>query len=443
MQVSVEKVSDIKTTLKVSVPAEEIDNKVKQKLQEVSRTANVPGFRPGKVPFPVITKHYGQAVRQDVVSQVIQDKLYQAILDNKLQVVGMPNVKVDVNEMGQDLSFSAESECFPEVDVKDLDKMKVEKWASEAQEADIEKMFDTLKQQYADWKDVTRKAKKGDRVTLDFEGFLEGKAFDGGSATDMPLILGSNTMIPGFEDGLMGIKAEEARELNLTFPKEYHAENLAGKETLFKVTAKSVAEPVMPELNDEFATKFGVKDMDTLRKEVVANMTRELEFALMSKLKENVSEQLLKYNEIEVPAALVNQEIDHLRMSAYQRMGLTPKDVENKKAPELPAEMFTEQAKKRVTLGVLMNRVAQQNELKADADRVKARVAKLASVYEQPEAVVDQYYQSPEQLAEVEQAILEEQVMEKLLESMHVEEKAMDFYDVMREMGQNPANMVA
>lgn len=441
MQVSVEKISNIKSILKVVIPAEEIDNKVKQKLLEISKTAQVPGFRPGKVPFPVISKNYSAAARQDVVSQVIQDKLYAAILEHKLQVVGMPSVDIDVDEAGKDLAFSAEAECFPEVDVQDLDKMKVDKWVASVKEEDIDKMFDTLKQQHADWNEVKRAAKEEDRVIIDFEGFLDGKPFEGGAANDMPLVLGSNTMIPGFEEGLKGIKSGDQRELTLTFPKDYHADNLAGKETLFKVTAKSVTEPVMPELDDNFASKFGVKDMATLRKEVVSNMERELEFALTANLKDQVSEQLLKYNDIDVPGALVDQEVEHLKMGAYQRMGLSPKDVENKKAPELPGEMFQDQAKKRVALGVLMNRVVQKDQIKADADRVKTRIEKVASVYEDPKEMIEHYYKSPEQLAEMEQAVLEEQVIEKLLESIQVEEKQMDFYEVMRSMGQDPANM--
>ncbi len=441
MQVSVEKISNIKSILKVVIPAEEIDNKVKQKLLEISKTAQVPGFRPGKVPFPVITKHYGAAARQDVVSQVIQDKLYSAVLEHKLQVVGMPKVDINVNEMGQDLAFSAEAECFPEVEIHGLDKMKVEKWIASVKEEDIEKMFETLKQQHADWNEVERGAKGDDRIIIDFEGFLDDKPFEGGSATDMPLILGSKTMIPGFEDGLLGMKSGESRELKLTFPEDYHADNLAGKDTLFKVTAKTVTEPVLPKLNDEFASKFGVKDMAVLRQEVVSNMERELEFALAAKLKEQVSEELIKYNEIDVPDALVDQEIEHLRMGAYQRMGLSPKDVENNKVPELPNDMFQAQAKKRVVLGVLMNQVVQKEQMKADADRIKARIEKISSVYENPQEMIEHYYKSPEQLAEVEQAVLEEQVVEKLLESVQIEEKQIDFYEVMRSMGQDPASM--
>lgn len=444
MQVSVEPVSKIQTKLTITVPAKDIDEKVEQKLKSIAPNVKVSGFRPGKVPMGVVKQQYGSAVRQDIIGEVIQDKFYAAIVDNKIQAVGMPKIDLDSNEDGKDLVFTATVEVFPTVELKGLDKIKIEKVTAEVQDKDVDEMFETLRKQHAEWKPVKRAAKKEDQVIIDFEGYIDGNKFEGGSANDMPLVLGSNTMIPGFEDGLMELKEGDKKDIEVAFPEEYHAEDLAGKPATFKTTVKEVNEPVLSDLNDEFATKFNVDTMEQLRAEVRKNMERELEFALTTKVKEAVTEALLEQNEIEVPEALVKQEVEHLKMQAYQRMGMNPAELKDKsKLPELPAELFEEQAKKRVTLGVLMNRAMDMYEVKPDEKRVRARVEKVAQAYENPEEVIKHYYDNKQQLAEMEQAVLEDMIVEALLDAVTVKEKTVGFYDLMREAGQNPSNFIA
>jgi trigger factor len=344
----------------------------------------------------------------------------------------MPRVEVLVDKEGADLEFKASFEVFPEVEVKGLDQLVIEKPVSSVTDADLDEMMETLRKQHAKWEKVEQAAKDGNRVVIDFEGTMDGEKFEGGSANDVPLVLGSKQMIEGFEAGIEGMKAGDVRDLNLTFPANYHSDKFAGKPVSFKITVKEVAEPILPELGEELAKLFNVSDLEKLKKEVRANMERELEFTMKNKVKDQVMEGLLKHNTVELPAGLVSDEIERLKQQALQRMGMWQKN-KSAQQPELPNELFDEQAKRRVTLGLLMNKVITMNAIKADQDRVKAMVEKMVSVFENPEEVAKHYYSDRNQMAEIEQIVVEEQVVEKILESAKVNEKPMKFSEVMQQ----------
>ncbi|MDF2940900.1 MAG: trigger factor, partial [Gammaproteobacteria bacterium] len=337
-----------------------------------------------------------------------------------------------VDKEGADLEFKASFEVFPEVEVKGLDQLVIEKPVSTVTDSDLDEMMETLRKQHAKWEKVERVANNGDRVIIDFEGTMDGVKFEGGSANDVPLVLGSKQMIEGFEAGIEGMKAGDVRDLELSFPANYHAEKLAGKPVSFKITVKEVAEPILPELGEELAKLFNVSDFDKLKKEVRSNMERELEFSLKNKVKDQVMEGLLKHNTVELPSGLINDEIERLKQQALQRMGMWQKN-KSAQQPELPNELFEDQAKRRVTLGLLMNKVITMNAIKADQDRVKAMVEKMVSVFENPEEVAKHYYSDRNQMAEIEQIVIEEQVVEKILESAKVNEKPMKFSEVMQQ----------
>ncbi|MDO8953496.1 MAG: trigger factor [Gammaproteobacteria bacterium] len=437
MKISVSLSQGIQRTIDITVPAELIEQAYNKRLQEAARTATINGFQPAKsrkspLPIAKVIEHYGPAIRREVVSEMLQKGFYEALTETKLNPASMPRVEVVVDQSGADLQFKASFEVFPEIEVKGLDQLVIEKPIASVTDNDLSDMMETLRKQHAKWDKVERAAAHEDRVIIDFEGFLQDEKFEGGSANDVPLVLGSKQMIEGFESGIEGMKAGEVRELNLQFPADYQAENLAGKAAVFKVTLKEVSAPVLPALDDELAKLFNVSDIAKLQKEVRANMERELEFTLKNKVKDQVMDGLMQHNTVELPSGLVNDEIKRLKEQALQKMGMWQKN-KSAEQPELPDELFKDHANRRVTLGLLMNKVITQNEIKPDADKVRALVEKMASVYEAPEDVVKQFYADREQMTEIEQIVVEELVVEKILESAKVSDKQMSFADVMQQ----------
>lgn len=431
MKVSVEQVNVLERRLNISVPAASIDQEFQKRVQKAAQTARIDGFRPGKVPMEVIKKRFGVAIHQEAVGEALQQNFYAALQQEKLNPAGMPKIELVKAEQGQDLEFVATFEVMPEItEVKGLDKITVEKPVAEVTDQDLANMLETLRKQQASWETVSRAAKDDDRVNIDFEGLMDDKPFQGGSGSNVPLVLGSKRMIDGFEAGLVGVKAGETRELNLQFPADYHAKELAAKPVVFRVKVNEISEPVLAELNDEFAAKFGVADLATLKKEVRSNMERELEFNLKNRVKNQVMDGLLANNPLDVPAAMIQEEIGRLKQQAMAQFGFQPK--KGQKLPELPDDLFIEQAKRRLALGLLLNKVMSANGIKADAERIKALAEKMASVYQNPEEVVKHYYQDKRQYAEIEQIVLEEQIVEKILESATVTEKSVAFSDVIQ-----------
>ncbi|WP_371377419.1 trigger factor [Thalassotalea aquiviva] len=434
MQVSVETTQGLERKLSISVPAETVDLEVKNRLRQLARTQRINGFRPGKVPVSVIQKRYGQSVRQEVAGEIMQRNFVDAIVAEKLNPAGRPHFVAKSNEEGKELEFEATFEIYPEIELAGLDTVNVEKPVVEVTDADLDEMFVTLQNQHKTWKENKRKTKKGDRLTLDFNGRVDGEEFEGGKAENFVLELGSGRMIPGFEKEITGMKVNEEKTISVTFPEDYHAENLKGKDAEFDIKVHKTEGPVLPEIDDEFAKLFGVEDggVEALRVEVKKNMERELTQAVKAKVKEQVLDGIVAANEVDVPKALVAQEIDALRQQAMQRFGgqMDPKNM-----PQLPAEMFEEQAQRRVKVGLLLGEVIKVNELKVDEAKVKALIESAASAYEDPQEVIEYYNNNKELMQQMQHVALEEQAIDLVLEKANVEEKASNFKDIMNPQG--------
>lgn len=428
MSLNIETTQGLERRVNITVPSETVEQAVREELKRVAKTARVDGFRKGKVPAQIIEKRFGATVRQDVLGDLLQKHFFTAAFENKINLAGRPTFTVEQFESGKDLVFSATFEVYPEVQLQGLDQIKVEKPVVEITDADIDKMIDVLRKQQATWAESTEAAKADDRVVIDFVGSVDGEEFEGGKATDFTLFMGQGRMIPGFEDGIVGHKAGEQFDIQVTFPAEYHAENLKGKAAKFAITLKKVEVMVLPELTDEFVAKFGptTKTVADLRAEIAKNMQRELKNTLVSRVKTQVIDGLLAQNPIDVPVSAVEQEIETLRAQAAQRFG-----GNTQQAAQLPRELFEEQAKRRVQVGLLFAEVIASNELKADDARVKAMIEDIASAYEQPAEVVEYYSKNKELMNNVRNIVLEEQAVDAVLAKAQVTEKVTSFDDVM------------
>ncbi|MFU2059843.1 trigger factor [Avibacterium volantium] len=428
MSFNIETTQGLERRVTITVPAETVDQAVREELKRVAKNARVDGFRKGKVPPHIIEKRFGASVRQDVLGDLLQKHFFNVLVDSKVNLAGRPSFNVEQFEAGKDLVFTATFEVYPEVELKGLDQIKVEKPVVEISEADIDKMVDVLRKQQATWEETQEPAKADDRVTIDFVGTVDGEEFEGGKATDFVLAMGQSRMIPGFEEGIIGHKAGDQFDIDVTFPEEYHAENLKGKAAKFAITLKKVEVMVLPELTDEFVAKFGpnTKTVADLRAEIAKNMQRELKNALTARVKNQVIEGLIEQNPIDVPAAAVEQEIDVLRQQAAQRFGGNAQQ-----AAQLPRELFEEQAKRRVQVGLLLSEVIASNELKADEARADAMIQDIASAYEQPAEVVEYYKNNKELMNNIRNVVLEDQAIDAVLAKAQVTEKPASFDEVM------------
>ena len=434
MQVSVETTQGLERRLTISVPAETVDVEVKNRLRQVSKTQRINGFRPGKVPPSVIQKRYGKSVRQEVAGEIMQRSFVDAIVAEKINPAGRPSFVAKSNEDGKELEFEATFEVYPEVELKDLEKIAVERPDVEVTDSDLDEMFETLQKQHQTWKENKRKTKKGDKLTLDFTGRVDGEEFEGGKAEAFELELGAGRMIPGFEKEITGMKVGEEKTIKVTFPDDYHAENLKGKDAEFDIVVHKTEGPVLPKVDEEFAKLFGVEEggVEALREEVSKNMARELTQAVKAKVKDQVLEGLLESHEVGLPSALVAQEVDVLRQQAMQRF---QGQMDPKNLPELPSEMFTEQAERRVKIGLLLGEVIKVNELKVDDAKVDELIATAASAYEDPKEVIEYYANNKELMQQMQNVALEEQAVELLVEKAKVKNKKASFKDIMNPEG--------
>lgn len=436
MQVSVETTQGLERRLTITVPAAAISTEVDKELKQIARNRRVDGFRPGKAPVAMIKKMFGLSVLQDVASRQMQNHFYQAIIANKLTPAGAPTFAPGQLAEGKDLEFAATFEVYPEVQLNALDKIEVTKPVVEITAEDLETMLGTLRKQHATWAKTEAAAASGDRVIIDFVGSIDGEEFEGGKASDFTLELGQGRMIPGFEDGIIGKKAGEEVTVEVTFPAEYHAENLKGKAASFAVTVKAVEAQQLPEVNDEFAKLFGLAEatVDALKVEVKKNMERELNNSIKARVKDQVIKGLLATHEVEVPQALIESEIDVLRRQALQRFG---NNLDPKQLPELPAALFTEQAKDRVKVGLLLGEVIKTNSLQVEDARVQSLIETVASAYEDPQEVIQYYNSNKELLQGMRNVALEEQAIDLVLTKAKVTEEKAKFDEIMNPQAAN------
>jgi trigger factor len=435
MQVSIESTSILERRLTIGVPAERIESEVNSRLQQAAQNVRLKGFRPGKVPMNVIRQRFGDGVRQEVLGEVMSRSFYEAVQQEKLKPAGRPSIEPKTMEPGKDLEYVAVFEVFPDVEPRDYSAIEVIRLSAELTDKDVDTMIENLRKQAGTWDVVDRAAQDGDQVVINYVGTKDGEAFDGGSAENSPLTLGSGRMIPGFEAAIVGMKAGEEKVVPLTFPAEYHNEALKGAAVEFKITVNEVKALKLAELNDEFFKKFGVKEggEEQFRKEVRENMARELKNAVKNKLKNQVMNGLLKVHEdLLVPAALVGEEIQTLRGQTVQQFGGAGNNPSIDFAKLLPDDMFRAQAERRVRLGLLLNAIITRGEVKADADKVRAAVEELASTYEDPQEVIDWYYGNRQQLQGIESMVLEDQIVEQLLAAARVIEQAASYEEALK-----------
>ena len=432
MQVTVETKEGLERVLTITVPAANIEDAVNAELRNIAKNRRFDGFRKGKVPMKMVAKMYGSAVRHDKMGEVMQRHFIEAIVKDKINPAGAPTFAPVEFAEGQDLVFTATFEIYPEVTLQGLDKVVVEKPQVEVKDEDVAEMLETLRKQQSTWADADVAAEDGTRATINFVGSIDGELFEGGKADNFPLEMGQGRMIPGFEDGIKGKKAGDELTIDVNFPEDYHAENLKGKAAQFAITVVKVEARELPEMNDEFVTKFGAEGgVEGLKAEVRKNMERELAQAVKNKIKEQAINGLVEQNDIDVPSALIDQEVEVLRQQAVQRFGGNADT-----APELPRELFEEQAKRRVVVGLLLGEVIKSEELKADDEKVKALINEMASAYEDPTEVVAYYEGNEQMMNNMRNVALEEQAVEAILAKAQVSEKEVRFNEL---MNQQPA----
>lgn len=423
MQVSVEASKGLERTMKIAVPAQEIESQVASRLAEVARTAKLKGFRPGKIPRKVVEKRYGGQVRQEVLSEVLQRSYAQALQQEKLTPAGGPRIQTDEVEVGKDFRFTATFEVFPEVRLAKTDGLAIERAEVEITDGDVDDMLVRLRQQRATWVAVTRESAEGDQVTVDFVGRVDGETFAGGEGKQVPVVLGQGSMLEDFEKGLYGVTAGAEVTVAVNFPADYRNEALAGKQAEFSVSVDEVAERTLPDLDEAFAREFGIEDGDLvqLRTEVRENMQRELDDRIRATLKTQVLDRLVDANPVELPQALIDQEVSALQQEAMRRMGV--EDPAKAPAPEV----FRDNAIRRVHVGLLINELISSQNIQLDAARVTAHIEDLAANYDQPEEIIKVYQSQPRLRSQVEMVVLEEQVTEWLVERGEVTAKPTDF----------------
>lgn len=412
MQVSVESGQGLERKLKVEVPAETVNTEVENRLKSMLGRVRIDGFRPGKVPMKVVRQHYGTQVFHEVAGEMIERSFRDALMQENLRPAGEPAIDTPGLVQGQALAYTATFEIYPEVELAPVADLSIETVTAQVTEADVDNMVETLRKQRASWAAVERAAAEGDRVTVNFKGTIDGEAFDGGSADGVPIVIGSGSMIPGFEEQLKGLAADAVTTIKVPFPDDYAAKHLAGKQAEFEVTVKLVEASELPAVDTEFAKNFGVKtgDVEKLREEIRANLERELENRIRAETKNRVMERLLENNPIEVPSSIVTEEAETLRkQNAIQQPG-----------SEQPVEAYTEEATRRVKLGLLLAEIVKTAAIQPNQDMVRERVEKMSKEYEDPDEFVRYYFSNPQLLRGIETMVMEDMVVDWLVDHAQV-----------------------
>lgn len=412
--------------MEVQVPAERVEKAVDERLQRMSRTVRLKGFRPGKVPVKVVRQQFGQQVRQEVLGDVMQSTFNEAVVQEKLTPAGGPRIEPINLEQGGDLKYRAIFEVLPQIEIKGVESLNVERPAATVSTADVDAMIQNLREQRPSYNEVEREARDTDRVTIDFDGTIDGTPFDGGKAESFPVDLGAGRMLADFEAGLRGAKAGEKKDIELTFPANYAA-NLAGKQAKFAVTVHKVEERQLPELNDEFAKIYGVEEggIERLRSEVQENMERELGDAIKARVKKQILDGLLAANPIELPKSMVESQVRELQLDAARRMGA-------RDASQIPPpDSFQEPARRRVALSLLIGEIIQNAKIQVDQTQVQSRFEELAAQYPDQGQALQQYRTNPQFRRQMESAVLEDQVIDWLTQRAQVADKPSSFKEIM------------
>ena len=439
MQVKVESTTALERRVRVQIPEERVVGEVDKRLGDLARSASLPGFRPGRAPVKVIRRRFGRQVRDEVVGELVRSSLDDALAQEQLRPASPPTIDPLLHNPGEGVDYTVTFDVYPSVSHQPLDAIEIRKPRAEVEDSDIERMIETLRRQRRRWETAERKAQSGDRAVIDYLGRVDEEELPHGRGEEVPIEIGSGSMIPGFEDGLIGSGAGDEKVLQLTFPENYAQAEVAGKEVEFTVKVHRIEEAVLPDLDDEFVTGFGVREggIDAFRAELRGNMQRELEDGVRAMTKQRVLEALLEGQEIELPSGMVDEEIG--RAMERQRAELRHSGVDPERLALQPS-MFEEGARRRVTLGLLMAETVKVHDIQVDPDRVRQRIQTIASTYEDDGEVMNYYYSDPERLSYIESTVLEDQVVEWILERAKVEEEPMSFDQVLNPGRPDPAS---
>ena len=427
MQVSVEAGEGLERKVTVQVPAETVELEVNNRLNSLKNTVRIDGFRPGKVPLKVIRQKYSGTILQEVAGELMQSTFREALTQENLNPAGDPQIKAEDLILGQVMEYTAIFEVYPKVELAPVADLSIGKIDASVEDVDVDNMIDVLRKQKMEWAEVDRVSANEDQITIDFVGSVDGEKFDGGTANDMPMVLGAGQMIPGFEEKLTGLKASEKTTFKVSFPDDYAAKDLAGKEAEFAVTIKKVEEPKLPEINEDFAKAFGVEsgDAEQLKSEIKANMERELGRRLRTLLKEKVMDALISANPVDVPSAVVAQEAETLKKQTEVQAPGSDRTLDS----------FMDDAKRRVQLGMVLAEVAKISALNINADMVKARIGEMAKDYDDADEFIRYYMSNQELLRGVETLVMEDAVVDWVAEQATVTAVNSSFDEVMNPEG--------
>lgn len=433
MAVTVETLDKLERKITLTLSAEVIKNEVESRLKRLARTVKADGFRPGKVPMSIVAQRYGFSVQYEVMNDKVGEAFAKAANEAQLRVAGAPRITEKEGAPEGELAFDATFEVYPDVKIGDLSGTEVERVSTEVTDAAIDKTLDILRKQRRTFhqRPAAEAAADGDRVTIDFEGKIDGVPFEGGKAEGFQFLLGEGRMLEAFEKAVRGMKAGESKTFPLKFPDDYHGKDVAGKEADFLVTLKKIEAQQLPEVNEAFARSLGIADgsVEALRADIRKNLEREVKFRVLARNKGAVMDALLKVAELDVPKALVQGEVE--RMTEAARADLKARGVKDADKAPIPAEMFQPQAERRVRLGLVVAELVKAHDLKARPDQIKAHIEELAQSYEKPEEVVRWYYSDMQRLAEVEAVVLENNVTEFVLARAKVVDKTLPFDELM------------
>ncbi|MDO5074159.1 trigger factor [Neisseria animaloris] len=432
MSVTVENLENLERKVVLSLPWNEINAETDKRLQQTQRRVKIDGFRPGKAPLKMVASMYGSSVQNDVMNELVQKAFYDVAVAQNLKVAGMPRFEgVEEQEDKDSFKVAALFEVFPEVKVGDLSAQEIEKVTAEVGDAEVDKTIEILRKQRTRFNHVEREAQNGDRVIIDFEGKIDGVAFDGGSAKNYPFVLGNGQMLPEFEAGVLGLKEGESKEVEVNFPEDYHGKDVAGKTAVFTISVRNVSEAILPEVDGQFAKALGIEDGDVakMREEVKKNVAREVVRRTKDQTKEAVMEALLKVTDIQLPKVLVAEEA--ARLAAEMKQNFVNQGMADAANLDLPADMFNEQAERRVALGLILAQLVDENKLEPTEEQIKAIVNDFAESYEDPQEVVDWYFADRQRLQGPTSLAVEANVVEFVLGKAKVNEKVLSFDEVM------------
>ncbi|MBT3308420.1 MAG: trigger factor [Gammaproteobacteria bacterium] len=436
MEVSVETTQGLERAMTITVPAERVEKEVSERLNRLKNTVKINGFRPGKVPMTVVKKRFSTSVRYEVAEELIQATFGEAVNQENLAPAGAPKITPEEIAEGEGLKYTATFEVYPEFEVASFADIKIAKPAVELSDENLDKMIDNLREQQKSWSEVEREAGDGDQVNIDFKGSIDGEEFDRGAAEGVPVTLGSGSMIGGFEEGIIGMKVGEEKSIDVTFPEDYSAEELSGKAAQFEIKVNSISESVLPEVDDEFIEKYGVKEggLDAFRAQIKENMQRECDQAVTQVAKDQVMDGLYEAHTFDIPSAMIEEEAARMAENMQQQMGAQGQGV------PLSSELFKGQAERRVKLGLVLAEVVREHNVQVDPVRVQQQIETMAAGYEKPEEVIEYYNQNPQYLEGVQNLVMEEQVVDLVMKDAAVSDESIGFEELMTKANANRNN---